>query len=797
MTSVPPYRDSNETLERRVSDLLSRMTLEEKIAQLGAVELRDISEKERFDPGSAASAMPHGTGHITRIAASSVLGPTELARFANEAQRWLVEQTRLGIPAIVHEESCAGFLAKGATQFPQSIGLASTWNPGLLERAARVIREQMLAVGARQTLAPVLDIVRDARWGRVEETFGEDPYLAGRLGVAYVRGIQGDDLSSGVIATGKHFLGYGAGEGGMNWAPAHLGLREILEVYARPFEAAIREAGLASVMNSYGEIDGAPSGGSKWLLTDLLRGELGFDGTVVADYHTVLCLLAYHRVAATKAAAAARALNAGLDVELPHIDCFRDLKEALADGLTDEATIDRAVERVLRGKFRLGLFERPYVDEASAVPVFDTPRQRELAREIARQSIVLLRNEGDLLPLDGVGSIAVIGPAADSVRLLQGDYHYPSHLEGAFGVIREPADEAVRAESTAPSGLLPTSGSVERVDLAQHFVPHVTVLEGIRTGAPAGARIAYARGCATSGADTRGFDEAVAVAREADVAIVCVGTRSGLVGEASSGEMTDRADLALPGAQQALVDSIIDTGTPTVVVLINGGVLAIPRMAERAPAIVEAWLPGEEGGNAVADVLFGKANPGGRLPVSMPRTAGQMPLFHNHKPSGGRSNVRGHYVDSPATPLYAFGYGLSYTTFEYGEVQLSAAELSATEPIEISLDVTNTGARGGDEVVQLYLHDAVASMTRPIRQLAGFARVSLQPGETRTLTFHVDLTQLAFYDESMRLKIEPGQIRVLVGAASDDIRARASFMITGTERIISRADVKPTRAEVR
>ncbi len=797
MAASTAYQNPDESIERRVADLLGRMDLSEKIAQLGATQLRAITRHSAFDPQRAAEAIPKGIGHITRIAASTVLGPTELARFANEAQRWLIEHTRLGIPAIVHEESCAGFTAKGATQFPQAIGLASTWNPDLVEQAARVIREQMLAVGARQTLAPVLDIVRDGRWGRVEETYGEDPYLAARMGVGYVRGIQGENLTEGVMATGKHFLGYGAGEGGMNWAPAHLGHREILEVYARPFESAIREAGLASMMNSYGEIDGAPSGGSRWLLTDLLRGELGFDGAVVADYSTVLCLMIYHRVAATKAAAAARALNAGLDVELPEIDCFLHLDEALEESLVTEETIDQAVTRVLRDKFRLGLFEHPYVDEDAAVNIFDTPTQRALARELARQSIVLLKNDGQLLPLTDMATIAVIGPASNSARLLQGDYHYPTHLEAAFGLIREPGDEPTPVDESARDALLPTSGSTSSdVDLAEHFVRHVTILEGMRESAPAGTRILHARGCGTGGEDTSGFAEAVDAARQADVAILCVGTRSSLIGDASSGEMTDRTDLGLPGVQQALVDAVIDAGTPTVVVLVNGGVLAIPGIAERAGAIVEAWLPGEEGGAAVADVLFGAENPGGRLPVSMPRSAGQMPLFHNHKPSGGRSNVRGNYVDSPATPLFAFGYGLSYTTFDYHDLTISAGELAPTGFVDVGIGITNTGARAGDEVVQLYLHDAVASMTRPIRQLVGFARVKIKAGETRTVTFHVDLAQAAFYDEAMQLKIEAGEIRVLVGAASYDIRARGSFIIS-EDRIVSRADVQPTGVEVR
>jgi beta-glucosidase len=796
VSASAPYRDADADIDVRVSDLLGRMTRTEKIAQLGAVWPRDIASGGVFDSARSASAIPEGIGHITRIAASSVLGPQQLARLANDAQRWLIERTRLGIPAIIHEESCAGFTAKGATQFPQSIGLASTWEPDLIAEAAEVIREQMLAVGARQALAPVLDIVRDARWGRVEETFGEDPYLSGRMAVAYVRGIQSDDLANGVIATGKHFLGYGASEGGMNWAPAHLGRREILEVYARPFEAAIREAGLASMMNSYGEIDGDPAGGSSWLLTELLRGQLGFDGTIVSDYYTVVTLMAYHRVAATKAEAAARALNAGIDVELPRLDCFLHLGDALDAGLIEEAVIDGACARLLKHKFLLGLFERPYVDDGVAARVFDVPEHRKLARRIAHRSVVLLKNDEHLLPLADHRTIAVIGPASDSVRLLQGDYHYPTHLEISFGAIREPHDGSPQHEGETSEALLPTAERGD-VDLSEHFVRHVTLLEGIRAAAPEGTRILHARGCGTSGNDTSGFADAIGVAREADVVVVCVGTRSGLVGDASSGEFSDRADLGLPGVQQALVDSVIDTGTPVVVVLVNGGVLAIPSLAERAPAIIEAWLPGEEGGNAVADVLFGAVNPAGRLPVSMPRSVGQVPVFHNHKPSGGRSNVRGHYVDSPATPLYPFGHGLSYTTFEYSNLGRSAAEVAPSGLIDVSVDVTNTGARAGDEVAQLYLHDVVGSMTRPVRQLAGFVRLRLEPGETRRVMFHVDVAQLAFYDETMRLIVEPGEVRVLVGASSEDIRQHASFTIIGERRILTRWDARPTEVEVR
>jgi len=501
VVAAVPYRDPDLPTAERVADLLGRMTLEEKLAQLGAVWSSALLEDERFSDEKAREVLARGTGHVTRIAAHTLLGPRDSARLINDIQRFLVEQTRLGIPAILHEESCAGFTARGATQFPQAIGLASTWEPELIEEMASVIRTQMRAVGARQTLAPVLDIARDPRWGRTEETFGEDPYLASRMGVAYVRGVQANALRDGVVATGKHFMGYGASEGGLNWAPAPLPRRELLDRILPPFSAAIHEAGLASVMNGYQEIDGIPCGASKWLLDDLLRGEIGFDGVVVADYYTVVCLMTYHRIAADKSEAAARALEAGLDVELPQLDCFAEpLAEALASERVGVADVDRAVARVLRMKFDLGLFEEACVDPEAADTVFDTPEQRALAREIGRKSLVLLKNEGDVLPLDpGLGRIAVIGPNADSIRHLQGDYHYPTHLELVFGAVQEEgAESAAESVSNVQPG-----GRRDAVDLLDFFTPTVTILEGIREAVSEATEVRTARGCSVHGEEGR------------------------------------------------------------------------------------------------------------------------------------------------------------------------------------------------------------------------------------------------------------------------------------------------------
>jgi len=764
-------RDPHQPIDARVSDLLARMNLDEKLAQLGGVWSTSVIDDGVFSERKALERLANGTGHITRIGGATVLGPSASAKAVNAIQRFLIEHTRLGIPAIIHEESCAGYTARGATCFPQAIGLAATWEPALIEAMTNVIRVQMRAVGAHHSLAPVLDVARDPRWGRTEETFGEDPYLIAQLGIAYVRGLQGPDLSAGIVATGKHFVGYGASEGGMNWAPAHIPPRELREVYVRPFAAAIKEAELASIMNAYNDIDGIPLGSSKELLVDLLRGEIGFDGAVVSDYFTLPTLFNYHRIGDGEDDAARYALEAGIDVELPALQCYGDpLRRAVEAGRVDPALIDACVARVLRMKFQLGLFEHPYVDADGAAAVFDTDQQRTLARRIAQQSIVLLKNDGAVLPLaKTLRSIAVIGPSADSIRLLQGDYHYPTHLEMMFGEVRE-GDRSPRPEGG--------------VNLAQHFVPMVSVLEGIKAKVSPQTTIRHATGCDIVGTSTAGFSAAVAAAQQSDVAIVLVGERSGLVDGCTSGESIDRADLGLAGVQQQLVEAVVATGTPVVVVLINGRPLALPWIAEHVPALLEAWVPGEEGGNAIADVLFGDVNPGGKLPISFPRSVGQVPVYYNHKPSGGRSNWKGDYVGLSSRPLFPFGHGLSFTTFEFTNLSVDPPQVTAGGLVQIAAQVKNIGERAGDEVVQLYLHDTVASVTRPVKELKGFKRITLLPGEEKTLHFDLAVNQLAFYDRAMRYVVEPGAIAVMIGSSSDDIRLNGQFEIVGETTVV-------------
>ncbi len=767
MTQPYPYQNPSLPVEERVADLLSRMTLAEKITQLGSIWVFEVLEDMKFSEAKAQKLFSQGLGQVTRIGGASSLDPTAGAELANTIQTYLVENTRLGIPAMVHEECCSGYMARNATCFPQIIGVASTWEPELVEAIAAVVKTQMRAAGAHQGLSPVIDVTRDPRWGRTEETFGEDPYLVSCMGVALVRGLQGQNWQEGVIATAKHFVGYGMSEGGMNWAPPHLSPRELREVYLLPFEAAVKEAKLASVMNGYHELDGVPCGASKELLTNILRTEWGFNGIVVSDYFAVNQLMEYHQIATSKAEAAAMALDAGIDVELPNTDCYADpLRQAIESGALDEAILNQAVSRVLRLKFLLGLFENPYVDAQKTQTVFDTPDQRQLAYEIAQKSIVLLKNEDKLLPLDRkLNSIAVIGPNADSVRNMIGDYTYPCHIE----TLAEMRDAGNVFNMPIP----------DKIEMVDNFVPIISILSGIKNKMSPETKIFYAKGCDVLGDSTEGFAEAIEVAKKADIAILVVGDKSGLTNGCTSGESCDRADLDLPGVQQELVEAIVATGTSVVVVLVNGRPLSIPWLVEHVPAILEAWLPGEEGAAAVADVLFGDYNPGGKLPMTFPRAVGQIPVFYRHKLSGGRSHWKGDYVDLSVEPLFPFGYGLSYTTFKFSHLRLNRPEVEIGGQVSISVDLTNTGQRRGDEVVQLYTRDPQASVTRPIKELKGFKRVTLEPGQTKTVSFELSTHQFGFYNPAMDFVVEPGAIQVMIGSSSQDIHLTGEFCLTG------------------
>lgn len=761
---TPVYLDSSQSVEARASDLLAHMALEEKLAQLGSAwvfELLPFEEK-------AASILKPGIGQITRVGGASNLPPREAAELANRIQRYLVEETRLGIPAMVHEECCSGYMARGATSFPQAIGLAATWEPELATRMAEVIRAQVRAAGGHQGLAPVLDIAQDPRWGRVEETFGEDPYLTASLGAAYVRALQGTDWSQRVIATLKHFAGHGVPEGGRNWNPVHISIRELREVFLKPFEAVIKTAGALSLMNAYHEIDGIPCAASSHLLTDILREEWGFRGIVVADYFSIDQLHRVHRVADSKLEAAAQAFEAGIDVDLPSTNYYgAPLREALEQGRIGMELVDRSVKRILEMKLRLGLFENPYVDVDQVAGAFDTPEQRALSREIATKSVVLLKNEDNLLPLSKtLGSIAVIGPNANSARNLLGDYAFPSHIESLL----ETREDNVLNMAVPDPSLLASS------DLGVNVRP---ILEVLRERVGSATTIHYAEGCDINSVSRAGFAAAVEAAGQSEVAVLFLGDKSGLTESCTSGETRDRVELGLPGVQQELLEAVAATGTPVVVVLNTGRPLAVPWMAEHIPAILEMWQPGEEGAEAIVDILFGDANPSGKLPMTFPRHVGQIPTYSYHKSSGGRAQWKGSYVSFSDEPLYCFGYGLSYTCFELRNLRLDRREIQASESITLQVDVTNTGARSGAEVVQVYVRDEVASVTRPIKELVGFKRVELAPGQTKTITFTLYAKQLGLYNRSMRYVVEPGTFQLMVGTSSANLPLTASINLTG------------------
>ncbi len=702
----------------------------------------------------------------------------------NAIQQVAVERTRLGIPVIVHEESTGGFCHRDATVFPQGIGLAATWDPDLVKQVAEVIRTQMMAVGARQALAPVLDIARDPRWGRVEETYGEDPVLTGTIGSAYVQGLQSDDLRNGVAATAKHFLGYAMSEGGRNWAPVQLGPRELREVYAEPFAAVIRNARLATIMNSYASVDGLPCAGSPAILTTLLRDELGFAGVVVADYASVVMLMDYHRVAGTRGEAGRLALLAGLDMELPEVDCYGvPLKAEIEAGQVPREVVDTAVRRVLRLKFQLGLFEHPYVNSEAVNTAFQTPQQRALARKAVAESTILLTNDGVLPLAPSVKRVAIIGPGADDERLLQGDYHYPAHLELVYAA---PANIEV-AELLVPQA----AGSYAP---GPYYTPHITPLVGLRAALGNEVEVGYSKGCEVLGDDRSGFVEAIQVTCDADVAVVVVAGRSGLLRPVTVGEGNDATNLDLTGVQQELVEALAETGTPLVVVILSGRVHTLTSIARRANALLQVFPPGEEGGNGLADVLTGKVNPSGRLPVSLPHSVGQVPNHVGHRAGGDRAMFFGDYIDSPTSPLFAFGHGLSYSAFAYRNLTVQAKR--TTEPIEVAIEVQNTGEREGDEVVQLYCCDLVASVARPNRMLLGFARLSLAPGQARRVTFTVHPSRLAFYNPHMRFVTEPGAFTFSIGTSSADIRAEKTVTLDGPVAAYLQREIIATQLDI-
>ncbi|WP_084078541.1 glycoside hydrolase family 3 N-terminal domain-containing protein [Demequina sp. NBRC 110057] len=749
----------------RARSLVARMTLDEKLAQI--VGFWEGEEGDAVAPlqgelqhtGPLADAMRHGLGHITRAYGTNPVEADARAQWLWERQRFLVNETRLGIPAIVHEECLTGLNAWKAATLPTPLAWGAAWDPALVEEAAALVGETMRELGIHQGLAPVLDVVRDPRWGRTEECIGEDPYLVGEVGTAYVRGLQ----SAGVDATLKHFVGYSASQGGRNFGPVAMGPRTLADVMLPPFEMAVLDGGARSVMHAYTEIDGLPVATDPTLLTGLLRDTWGFDGTVVADYFGVAFLHLLHHVAADHADAAHQALAAGIDVELPTGDAYlAPLRSAIEAGDVDVALVDRAAERVLAQKARLGLLDQDFSGPAPTGVDLDSPAHRAAARRLAEESVVLLHNDG-ILPLASGGghgdgrSIAVVGPNADRAEALFGCYSFVNHvLAQRPGVERGFAAPTVREALTE---------------------------EGI-------GRITYARGCAVDDDDRSGIDAAAATAASADVAVVVVGDHAGLFGRGTSGEGCDRDDLELPGVQRDLVDAVLATGTPVVLVLLTGRPYAIGWALERCGAVVQAFFPGEEGAGAVAGVLSGRVNPSGRLPVSVPRSTGSQPYGYLHPHLGGASEVSN--LD-PAGPL-EFGHGLSYTTFAHHDLDVEA-ETQTDGVITAAVTVTNTGEREGDEVVQVYAHDRIASVTRPVAQLVGFARVRLAPGQSRRVTLSIPAARLAFSGRDLDRIVEPGEFDLWTGTSATRLATTETTLVGGVHRVTT-ADPRRTAVSI-
>ncbi|WP_024874493.1 glycoside hydrolase family 3 N-terminal domain-containing protein [Saccharomonospora piscinae] len=763
------WHDTSLEPGQRAAALLSAMTLEEKIAQLGSAwpgndagggnvaPMQDV-----FARGSATADRrgAHGLGHLTRVFGTAPVTVAEGTARLVRLQREIVDHTRLRVPAIAHEECLTGFTTYGAAVYPSPLSWAAAFDPGLVERMAAAIGADMRAVGVHQGLSPVLDVVRDARWGRVEETLGEDPYLAGMLGTAYVRGLQGE----GVIATLKHFAGYSASRGARNHAPVAIGPRELRDVILPPFEMALREGGADSVMNAYVDLDGVPAAADASLLDGVLRGEWGFEGTVVSDYWAVAFLATQHRVAATAEDAGVLALRAGIDVELPDTLCYGDgLAERVRRGEVSEALVDRSVLRVLRQKAALGLLDADWAPESTVDSTvdLDAPRHRALARDLAERSVVLLSNDGALPLPPATRRIALVGPCADDPLTFLGCYSYPNHV-------------------------LPRYPDLDRgLD-----VP--SLAEALRAELP-GARLDVVPGCEVRDDDRSGFAEAVAAASEAEVCVAVVGDRAGMFGEGTSGEGCDAPDLRLPGVQDELLSALLATGTPVVVVVVSGRPYALGAHAGRAAALVQAFLPGEEGGSALATVLSGRTMPSGRLPVQVPRDPGGQPTTYLRPPLGGDSEG---ISNLDPTPLFPFGHGLSYTTFAYEDLALSAERIPTDGSVEIAVTVRNTGDRAGSEVVQLYLDDVQAQVTRPVRQLAGFARVDLAPGRSARVTFTLHADRTSFTGLDLRRIVEPGRIEVEVGRSAEDLPCTASFELTGPVREVGHDRVLTTPVTV-
>ncbi len=807
------YQDANQPIEKRITNLLEIMTLEEKAGQLSCVWPLSLIGKNFPDEDLMLKYMKNGLGRITQFANVAYFeSPVKVADYANNIQKFHEENTRLSIPILFQSEASTGFLGVQATMFPTAMNLSTTWRPELVGEAARVIQEEMTAVGVRQALSPTIDIVQDPRWGRLFETYGEDPYLTASMAVEYVRGLQGKDLHDAVIATAKHFLGYGVTLGGLNLAANRLNMVELYETFARPFEAATVLSNLESIMATYSEVNGQPVGASKEILQDLLRDKVGFKGHVLCEGNQLGSFIDRFGIAQNREEAAILGIEAGLDADTPVTQAYDKLPKLVREGKVSLELLDGAVGRVLNAKFRLGLFENRYADTGKVVEIYSRESSKKLAKKLADDSIILLKNENNLLPLaDDIDSIAVIGPHANNLRSLFNMYSYPASLELVQSIVsqhdmEQSEDRLMKFSAETAQKVFGELFSDKPIEafIKTHYPAAQTVVEAIKNQVSTDTAVSFAQGCSYKDPETDGFSEAIAAAEKADIVILTLGDLCGWV-ESTCGEGKDATSLELPGVQQELLEAIYATGKPIVLVLFNGRPYAINWAYDHIPAILFVGFPGTHGAESISDVLFGKVNPGGKLTMTVPVNIGQIPVFHYHKIGSGYKQPNpntmivetfwGGYVDAPRAPRYHFGHGLSYTNFEFSDLSIAQQQVPSDGEVTISCKVKNVGEVAGDEVVQLYLRDREAKVTRPLQELAGYKRITLQSQEESIVEFTVKMSQLGFTNENKQFVVEPGNIDVMIGNNSDVFSLQDSFEITGEpiELIGKRSYIAATR----
>lgn len=796
------YKDKNQKIEDRVEDLLSRMTLDEKAAQLcGDLPASFISEGEA-DLEALRSKFPNGHGRFTQYSLAGIADPMQIAKISNQVQKYFIEETRLGIPVALQTENLCGYPAAGGTLFPSMINLGSTWMPELAAEMSKIIGEESRAVGINSAMSPVIDVSRDPRWGRTYETFGEDSYLISQMGINYIKGMQ-SDKTDGVACIAKHFLGYSETQGGLNTAVTRVNDRELYEVFATPFEAAFKEADVSGMMASYSEINGMPVGANKDISRKLLRDTMGFQGMLTSDGAGILKMHNYFHVTKTYKEAGLLAKKGGLDTEIPIGGAYSQLPDYVREGILDEALIDESVRRILRIKFEYGLFENPYVDLDKVRESMVNESKKKLAEAIAEKSLILLKNEG-VLPLKKGTKVAVVGPHSDSLRYPVSGYTYPAYIEmldagrkgNASVTFNGMADEAEKAKSdskeSAPPNpfsamfdMLSASGREKLLDMNSVLkkMGSRSLVEEMRER----FIVSWAQGCSITGDDISGFEDAVRAAETSDVVVMACGGNCGWV-NVTGGEGKDRCRLDLPGVQQQLLEKLVGTGKPVILVLYGPGAFSLPWATDNTAAIVQAWMPGVSAGKAVADILDGTVNPGGKLPVTIPRSVGQIPVNYNHRMGSGYASsgdsayaaiFSGGYVDEDSKPLYPFGFGLSYTKFKLSDLNVESKSIPTDGIIKLACSISNTGYVRGDEVIQVYYHFKDAKVIRPVKQLAAFQRITLESGETKRVEFVIDTALLGYYNEDMLFCVEPGAMDIMVGTSAHDIVFTEEITLTG------------------